>query len=326
MPSSFSPNLRIELIGNGEQAGNWGSTTNTNLGTLVEDAISGYETVSVTTANQAFTYADGAADQARNAMIELTTTTGAAFAVYAPPSPKSYIIFNASAHAATIYNSTVAGNTTAAGTGVVVPAGKSLAVFTDGSDFKVVATSEFAGTLAVANGGTGAASLTANNVVLGNDTSAVQFVAPGTTGNVLTSDGTTWTSAAIPISSTAQAEEGTNNTTLITPLRMREGFNASGDAPVYACRAWVNFIGNATPPTILGSGNVATVVRNATGDFTITFTEAMQDSNYAAAISSSNVIIELEPNGTTASALGVKVEGLSGAASDPSRAHVAVFR
>jgi hypothetical protein len=52
------------------------------------------------------------------------------------------------------------------------------------------------GTLGVAGGGTGATTLTANNVILGNGTSAVQFVAPGTTGNVLTSNGTTWTSAA----------------------------------------------------------------------------------------------------------------------------------
>lgn len=52
------------------------------------------------------------------------------------------------------------------------------------------------GTLPVANGGTGAASLTANNVLLGNGTSALQVVAPGSSGNVLTSNGTTWTSAA----------------------------------------------------------------------------------------------------------------------------------
>jgi hypothetical protein len=52
------------------------------------------------------------------------------------------------------------------------------------------------GTLPVANGGTGAATLTANNVLLGNGTSALQAVAPSTSGNVLTSDGTTWTSAA----------------------------------------------------------------------------------------------------------------------------------
>jgi hypothetical protein len=52
------------------------------------------------------------------------------------------------------------------------------------------------GTVAVANGGTGQTSLTANNVILGNGTSAVQLVAPGTSGNVLTSDGTTWASTA----------------------------------------------------------------------------------------------------------------------------------
>lgn len=46
----------------------------------------------------------------------------------------------------------------------------------------------------VAQGGTGATSLTANNVILGNDTNAVQFVAPGTSGNILTSNGSTWES------------------------------------------------------------------------------------------------------------------------------------
>jgi hypothetical protein len=61
---------------------------------------------------------------------------------------------------------------------------------------QVALATDVTGTLPVANGGTGAASLTANNVLLGNGTSALQVVAPGTTGNVLTSNGTTWTSAA----------------------------------------------------------------------------------------------------------------------------------
>ena len=52
------------------------------------------------------------------------------------------------------------------------------------------------GTIAVANGGTGATTLTSNNVILGNGTNAVQFVAPGTSGNLLTSNGTTWSSSA----------------------------------------------------------------------------------------------------------------------------------
>ena len=56
--------------------------------------------------------------------------------------------------------------------------------------------SQVTGTLPVANGGTGAATLTANNVLLGNGTSALQVVAPSTAGNVLTSNGTTWQSTA----------------------------------------------------------------------------------------------------------------------------------
>lgn len=62
----------------------------------------------------------------------------------------------------------------------------------------IAASAITSGTFPVARGGTGAATLTANNVLLGNDTSAVQAVAPGTSGNVLTSNGTTWTSAALP--------------------------------------------------------------------------------------------------------------------------------
>jgi hypothetical protein len=58
------------------------------------------------------------------------------------------------------------------------------------------ASSVSSGTLAVANGGTGQTSLTSNNVILGNTTSAVQFVAPGTSSNVLTSNGSTWISQA----------------------------------------------------------------------------------------------------------------------------------
>lgn len=186
MPSSFSPNLRIELIANGEQAGNWGSTTNTNLGTLIEDAISGYETVSVTTANQAFTNADGAADQARSAMIELTTTTGAVFNVYAPPSPKLYVIYNASAYAATIYNSTVIGNTTAAGTGVAIPAGRRLFVMTDGTDFSLVtqtATSVNTPNTLVERDGSG-------NFAAGTITANLTGNTSGTAGSVATAN---WT-------------------------------------------------------------------------------------------------------------------------------------
>jgi hypothetical protein len=57
-------------------------------------------------------------------------------------------------------------------------------------------------------------------------------------------------------------------------------FNASGSAPVYACRAWVNFDGTGTP-AIRASGNVSSITDNGTGDYTVNFTTAMQDANYA---------------------------------------------
>jgi hypothetical protein len=135
MASTYSPNLRIELIGDGEQYDSWGDTTNENLGTVLEDAIAGLVTVSVTSANQALTIVDGSADQSRNAILSFTTTTSADFSVYAPPVSKLYVIYNASSYIATIYNSTIAGNTTAAGTGVAVPAGKIMAVWSDGTNF-----------------------------------------------------------------------------------------------------------------------------------------------------------------------------------------------
>lgn len=133
--STYSPSLRIELIGTGDQAGVWGNTTNTNLGTLLESSIAGYVSVAVASANQAFTAVNGAADEARNQTIALTTSTGANFAVYAPPAEKTYVIYNASSYTATIYNSTVIGNTTAAGAGVTIPAGKTMTVWSEGTNF-----------------------------------------------------------------------------------------------------------------------------------------------------------------------------------------------
>jgi len=162
MSSTYSPDLRIELIGAGDQAGNWGSTTNTNLGTLIEQAIAGYTSISVTSANQAFTVNNGAEDQARAAMIALSTTTVAAFAVYAPPVSKQYIIYNTGAtHTATIYNSTVSGNTTAAGTGIAIAAGKKVQVFSDGTNFYAVDAASLTSTSPIASGGTGQTTYTA---------------------------------------------------------------------------------------------------------------------------------------------------------------------
>jgi hypothetical protein len=179
--STYSPDLRIELIANGAQPGTWGTTTNNTLSYVIDPAITGFQTVSVTSANQALTYVSGStatasANQAVYASLAFTTTTAASFAVYAPPNPKQYIIWNNSSYTLTIYNSSVIGNTTAAGTGVAIPASKKVQVFSDGTNFYAVDAANLTGTLAIANGGTGQTTQqTAINALAGATTSA-QFL------------------------------------------------------------------------------------------------------------------------------------------------------
>jgi len=62
--------------------------------------------------------------------------------------------------------------------------------------------------------------------------------------------------------------------------QVKTATNATGSAPVYACRAWVNFDGTGTV-SIRASGNVSSITDNGTGDYTVNFTTAMQDANYS---------------------------------------------
>jgi len=59
-------------------------------------------------------------------------------------------------------------------------------------------------------------------------------------------------------------------------------FNVTGSAPVYACRAWVNFNGSSSPINLRSSGNVSSITDRGTGQYTVNFTTAMPDNNYAA--------------------------------------------
>jgi len=103
-------------------------------------------------------------------------------------------------------------------------------------------------TVPVANGGTGATTLTANNVIIGNGTSAVTFVAPGTTGNVLTSNGTVWASTAPAAPSASAGAVGTyallrnaNNTTLNAGDTVTGGLefaNSGGSSSGSASGTW----------------------------------------------------------------------------------------
>lgn len=230
MASTYSPSLRIELIGAGDQAGTWNTTTNTNLGTLIETSIAGNVAVSVTSANQALTANNGVTDQARQAILTLTTTTTAAFAVYAPPQTKQYIVYNTTAYAATIYNSTVLGNTTAAGLGVAVAAGRKVVIFSDATNFRSAEPADL----------TGAVTSVGNVTSLGSFTSAQLLAAltdeTGTGANVFATSPTLVT----PALGTPTALVGTNITGTaagLTAGNVTTNANLTGD---------VTSVGNAT--------------------------------------------------------------------------------
>ena len=198
MSSTFST-LKFELPGNGEQSGTWGDTTNVNIGTAIEQAIVGMATLEAAdfTANVAtLTLANtNAAQDARALCLNIdASAVSAAGTINVPAIEKPYLIINGSSFAVTVK---VSGQT-----GVAVPAGARTVVYNNGTDVGAqinwLSSLTLGTALGVASGGTGAATLTANNVLLGNGTSAVQTVAPGTAGNVLTSNGTTWTAAALP--------------------------------------------------------------------------------------------------------------------------------
>jgi microcystin-dependent protein len=127
MLSTYSTNLAIELIGTGDQAGNWGSTTNTNLGTLLEQAISGYVTQAVSTGTDTtITIPNGASGVARNMFIELTGTGGASTNLIVPANKKLYFIYNNTTGAVTVK---VSGQT-----GISVPATAKILLVSNGTD------------------------------------------------------------------------------------------------------------------------------------------------------------------------------------------------
>lgn len=117
--------------------------------------------------------------------------------------------------------------------------------------------------------------------------------------------------------------------TLVTNATLPAQLNATGSAPIYACRAWVNFNGTGTV-AIRASGNVSSITDGGVGVYTVNFTTAMPDANYAyffsADDSGSNQPI-ISQNGTqTASALGLRTFNGTTALADFSEVCVSVFR
>ena len=136
MSSTYSPDLRIQLMGPGDQAGTWGSTTNNNFQYIFEQAIAGLQVVSVTTTPQALTYLNGATptlanNQAICAVLQLSNGgVGANFTLTTPSgAQKTYVVFNNTAYVATMQVTGSSGST------IAIPAGVTATVYTDGTNF-----------------------------------------------------------------------------------------------------------------------------------------------------------------------------------------------
>ena len=178
MASTYS-SLKIELIGTGDQAGTWGNTTNTNLGTAIEEAITGSSNVTFASSNAAIALTDtNAAQTARNLRLNLVGTISSVQTLFVPAIEKQYLVTNGLSNSVIISNGS---NASPTGTTVTIPTGRSVVIFNDATNIaettNYVSNLSLGTALSPANGGTG-------------------LVSPGTSGNVLTSNGTVWLSQA----------------------------------------------------------------------------------------------------------------------------------
>jgi hypothetical protein len=283
--------LGLALPVEGELDGTWGDVVNDSLTSLVDSAVAGTTTLSAD-ADVTLTDTALAANQARQAVLLWTASNGASTRnITAPARSKPYIVINAGTGSIVLRG---AGPTT----GVTIVAGEKCLAAWNGSDFVKVATStaqpgdvvgpgsatdsalaafdgttgkliKQAATVTVAQGGTGATSLTTNNVLLGNGTSALQVVAPGTTGNLLTSNGTTWESSAPAV--TASSTTTFTNKTLTAP----ESTGAIYDNG--SVRG--NIVAVAALDIDCAAGNYFT--KTISADSTFTFSNAPSSRSYA---------------------------------------------
>jgi hypothetical protein len=161
MASTYSA-LKIELIGTGDQAGTWGNTTNTNLGTAIEEAITGSADVAFSSADVTLTLTDTNASQTgRNLRLNLTGTSGGARNLIVSAIEKQYIVNNGLADTITIRNST--------GTGIAIPSGRTMTVFNNATSILDVTTYlsslSLGNALPATSGGTGLTSGTSGGIL-----------------------------------------------------------------------------------------------------------------------------------------------------------------
>jgi hypothetical protein len=177
MASTYSA-LKIQLMTTGENSGTWGNVTNVNLGTALEEAIVGSADVTFSSADVTLTLTDSNASQeARNLRLNLTGTISSPQNLVVPAIEKVYIVNNGLTQAVTVKNST--------GTGIAVPAGKTMWVYNTGSNVVDAVTHLTSLTLSTAlpNSSTTASSSNGASTIVARDASG-NFAAGTITANL----------------------------------------------------------------------------------------------------------------------------------------------
>jgi hypothetical protein len=239
MASTYS-NLKIQLMGTGENSGTWGTITNVNLGTALEEAVTGSADVTFSSGTVTLALTDTNTSQtARNLRLNLTGTSGGAQNLIVPAIEKIYLVNNGCADAITVKNSS--------GTGIAVPAGKTMWVYNNGTNVVDAVTHltslTLASALPIASGGTGSTSTTYCNVQT-NITGILPVLNGGTgvtsatgTGSVVLSASPTLTGT--PAAPTASA--GTNTTQLATTAFVTSALTAA--LPTGVITMWSGSVG-----------------------------------------------------------------------------------
>ena len=213
MASTYSTSLKLELIGDGEQSGIWGQTTNNNLGTLLEQAITGVVSITMTNANYTLSNLNGVSDESRNAVLVVGGTNAAVRDIIAPLVEKLYWVKNSTVGG---FGVRIIGSS---GTGVTVPSGGVTPVYCDGTNFYTLEVTSTVGNFTVngnlsVTGNTNAVAATYTGNVAALNISTANVAATGTgafSGNV----------AALNISTANVAATGNvlaNNVTITTTL------------------------------------------------------------------------------------------------------------
>ena len=206
--STYSSNLKIELVGTGEQSGTWGATTNNNFANVFEQAIVGRGNPNYASdADLTLTYIDSVASQtARNLYLNVTSSVGGGLTatrnLVVPTINKTYVVENNTTGGQSIVVKT------SAGTGVTVPNGRKAALYVDGTN--VVIASDFVDI----NGGT------IDGTAIGGftpSTGAFTTVA-ATTGNITTINTTTINTTTLDLTNlevtNIKAKDGTASATI----------------------------------------------------------------------------------------------------------------